>query len=338
MVSMRDIAQRCNVSVATVSKALNGQPDISEETRQRIRSVADEMGYLVNSAARALKTNRTYNLGVLFVDAQQSGLTHEYFSSILESFKVEAEAHGYDITFISNQNTGSRNSSYLDHAHYRGVDGVVIACVDFNDPQVIELLQSDLPVVTIDYVFNNRMAVLSNNVDGPEKLVRHIYQCGHRKIAFIHGERTAVTEKRLTSFYRTCEVLGLEIPDEYVRESRYHDPNRCAQLTKELLALPVPPTCILFPDDFSSIGGLRAISETGLQVPDDISVVGYDGIYLSRVLTPMLTTYKQNTTALGKTAADRLIRLIEHPQTTLCDHIVIDGHFLEGDSVGIVRP
>ena len=88
MVSLKDIALRCGVSVATVSKALNGQRDIGEETRSRIEQVAKEMGYMTNAAARALKTNRTYNLGVLFVDGQRSGLRHEYFASMLESFKV----------------------------------------------------------------------------------------------------------------------------------------------------------------------------------------------------------------------------------------------------------
>ena len=103
MVSMKDIALRCGVSVATVSKALNGQPDIGEETRARIEKTAKEMGYMTNAAARALKTKRAYNLGILFVDERRSGLSHEYFSSMLESFKVEAEAHGYDITFINNK-------------------------------------------------------------------------------------------------------------------------------------------------------------------------------------------------------------------------------------------
>ena len=89
MVSMKDIAQRCGVSVATVSKALNGQQDIGEGTRRRICIAAEKMGYMTNSAARALKTNRTYNLGVLFVDERHSGLAHEYFSAVLESFKAD---------------------------------------------------------------------------------------------------------------------------------------------------------------------------------------------------------------------------------------------------------
>ena len=155
MVSMKDIAQRCGVSVASVSKALNGQPDIGEETRKRIEQVAKELGYMTNASARALKTNRTYHLGVLFVDERRSGLAHEYFSTMLESFKVEAEARGYDITFI-NHNVGGKRTSYLQHCLYRGVDGVVIACVDFHDPQVRELVDSGIPLVTIDHVFNNR--------------------------------------------------------------------------------------------------------------------------------------------------------------------------------------
>ena len=101
MVSMKDIAKQCNVSVASVSKALNGYSDISEETRQLILKTASEMGYLPNSSARALKTRRSYNLGVLFVDEAMSGLTHDYFNHVLESFKRTAESRGYDITFTS---------------------------------------------------------------------------------------------------------------------------------------------------------------------------------------------------------------------------------------------
>ena len=330
MVSMKDIAKACGVSVATVSKALSGQPDIGEQTRELICRTADSLGYMTNSAARALKTNRTYNIGVLFVDERRSGLAHEYFSAVLESLKVEAEANGYDITFI-NRNVGKK--AYLQHCQYRGVDGVVIACVDFNDPQVLELVNSRLPVVTIDHVFNNRAAVVSDNVRGMEELVRYVYAKGHRRIAFIHGERTTVTENRLTGFYRACDALELEIPEEYVREGVYHDPDRCAELTRELLQLPEPPTCILMPDDFSSIGGSNAIRRMGLRFPEDVSAAGYDGIQLASVTNPAMTTYRQDTAALGKTAAAKLIELIEKPRTALVDRILIPGKLVEGGSI-----
>lgn len=330
MVSMKDIARACGVSVATVSKALNGQPDIGEETRARVCETAQKMGYMTNSAARALKTNRTYHIGVLFVDERQSGLAHEYFSTMLESFKAEAEAHGYDITFI-NHNVGGKPTSYLQHCRYRGVDGVVIACVDFTDPRVRELAESELPLVTVDHVFNNRLAVVSDNVHGMETLVRYAYEKGHRKIAFLHGEKTSVTQNRLVGFYRACEELGLEIPEEYVRESIFHNPDRCAQDTQALMSLPNRPTCILFPDDYSYVGGMNVLRQMGILVPEDVSVMGYDGIHLARVIG--LTTYWQDTREIGRIAAERLISLIEHPKTTLIDRIMVSGKLLEGTTV-----
>lgn len=330
MVSMKDIARHCGVSVATVSKALNGQPDIGEETRARICAVAKEMGYMANSAARALKTNRTYNLGVLLVDERRSGLGHEYFSAVLESFKAEAEQHGYDITFI-NHNVGGRITSYVQHCMHRGVDGVVVACVDFIDARVRELADSGIPLVTIDHVFDNRPAVISDNASGVEELVHYAYQKGHRKIAYLHGERSSVTKNRLEGFYRACKDLGLEIPEGFVRECIYHNPQRCAQQTRELLALPERPTCILFPDDFSFIGGMNVIREMGLRIPEDISVMGYDGVQLAQVIH--LTSYSQNTLDMGRTAAQKLISLIEQPKTTAVDRILVQGKLLEGTSV-----
>ena len=332
MVSMKDIAERLGVSIATVSKALNGQQDIGEETRERICRTAEEMGYLANSAARALKTRKTYNIGVLFVDEQNSGLAHEYFSAVLESLKSEAESHGYDITFI-NRCVGGRTTTYLQHCKYRGVDGVVIASVNFEDPQVKELVDSDLPVVTIDHVFNNRAAVISENISGMEELVRYITGKGHKDIAFIHGEMTAVTANRMTGFYRAMEAAGLEADEDLILTGAYHNSQSSYEATKELLAKGKHIDCILFPDDYSYLGGLRALQEAGLKIPEDISAAGYDGIALADMVTPKLTTYRQDTKALGKSAAAKLIELIEHPKTAIPEQIIVPGSLVPGESV-----
>ena len=185
MVSMKNISDICGVSIATVSKALNNQNDIGEETKERIRQVAKELGYFPNSSARALKTKRTYNLGVLFVDEAQSGLTHDYFANVLNSFKRVAEDKGYDITFISTGKDGEMRMSYLERCRYRGFDGVVIACVDFNNPEVEELVKSDIPLVTIDHSFYGRAAVISDNVTGMRELLTYVVGQGHKRIAYI---------------------------------------------------------------------------------------------------------------------------------------------------------
>ncbi|MBR2572249.1 MAG: LacI family DNA-binding transcriptional regulator [Clostridia bacterium] len=333
MASLKDIAASCGVSVATVSRALNDMPDVSPETKDRIQATADELGYFINSAARALKTKRTYNLGVLFNDQGSRGLTHEFFAALLNSFKREAEKSGYDITFINNRMVGGKPTTYLQHCLYRGIDGLLLACVDFYDSEVLEVIQSSLPVVTIDHVFNGKASVLSDNIGGMEQLVRYACSMGHRKLAYLYGEPTAVTDNRKTGFFRGCEDFGLKVPDEWVLECRYYDPDACYQVTRELLEKRGRPTCILFPDDFSMAGGVRAIREAGLRIPEDISVIGYDGIITAEVMTPRVTTLRQNTFMMGKTAARKLIDLIEHPRTVLLDRVVIPGELIYGESV-----
>ena len=138
MVSMKDIAAACEVSVATVSKALNNQGDIGEDTKEKIKNTAKRLGYHPNFSARALKTNRTYNLGVLYKEGSGSGLTHDYFSQVLESFKNTAENSGYDITFLSNSKIRKDSMSYLEHTIYRRMDGVMVAVADYKDAEVIE--------------------------------------------------------------------------------------------------------------------------------------------------------------------------------------------------------
>ncbi len=334
MVSMKDIAAACGVSVATVSKALGGHRDIGEETKARIRQAAKEMGYSPNAAAKSLKTRRTYNLGVLFVDEAMSGLTHDYFASVLDSFKRAAEERGYDITFINCCKTRSGRMSYLEHSRYRMFDGVVIACIDFSDPEVEELVRSEIPVVTIDYLFNDRCAVISDNIGGMRNLVTYIYGMRHRRIAYIHGADSAVTRNRLSSFYATCEQLGIDVPAQYIREAPYRDTERTYAETEALLGLKTPPTCILYPDDFSCMGGISAILGKGMRIPEDISVAGYDGARIAGQLKPRLTTWKQDTEGIGRRAAEKLVSLVERPKVTLTEQIVVTGELVAGESVG----
>jgi len=333
LASLKDISAACGVSVATVSKALNNHHDIGEETKERVKRAAKEMGYFPNSAAQMLKTNRSNNIGVLFVDDAQSGLTHDYFAYVLDSFKRKAEERGFDITFINCNKTRANRMSYLEHARYRGFDGVVIACIDFYDPEVFELVRSDIPVVTIDHIFNNRIAVVSDNVAGMQELITYVYQKGHERIAYIHGANSAVTQARVSSFYKTTQDLGLKIPDAYIKEATYRSTRDAYQATCELLDLEEPPTCIFYPDDFASFGGINAIKERGLKVPEDISVVGYDGIRIGRHIEPQLTTLKQDTDTIGAKAAEALINLIEQPKTTLIEQIVVAGELFEGKTV-----
>jgi len=334
MVSMKEVAAACHVSIATVSKALNDHHDIGEATKSTIRKTAKEMGYFPNAAARSLKTNRTFNIGVLFVDEANSGLTHEFFSSVLEGFKTQAEGQGYDLTFINN-NLGNTSVTYLDHCRSRNLDGVIIACVDFTKPEVVDLMNSEIPVVTIDHVDNNCTAILSDNVKGMEELTAYVCSLGHRKIAYIHGQsHLPVTKSRLSGFHRTMESYGIDAPEDYVKEGAFLDSKLAAVKTVELLSMKERPTCILYPDDTSLIGGLNEINKAGLRIPEDISVAGYDGSRVSQILRPALTTIKQDSLRMGVLAAEKLVEAIEQPKTYVIERIMVKGRLIEGESVG----
>ena len=334
MANIKDIAEKCGLSVSTVSKALNNYSDISEATRRRVVEVAESYGYFPNSFARALKINRTHNIGVLFADEAHSGLKQEYFAAVLDAFKTEAEKNSYDITFINhNINLRTHPMTYLEHCRYRNFDGVCIACVDFYQSEVLELMNSSIPVVTIDHIFNNHTSINSANVDGMKDLVEYINKMGHRKIAYIYGKKSDVTEQRLTSFCRTMRSLGNEVPKEYLLLSAYRDVGTTKKCTERLLQLPDPPTCIIMPDDYAALGGIEAIEYAGLKIPDDVSIAGYDGIPLSQMLRPQLTTVKQDTEKMGREAARRLIEQIESPMTTIVENITVKGKLLEGKSV-----
>jgi len=175
---------------------------------------------------------------------------------------------------------------------------------------------------------------MTDNVQGMAEILRYVTGMGHTRIAFIHGEeRSAVTQKRLSGFYKACMELGIKVPEEYVIEAKYHSPKESGLTTRTLLALPEPPTCILYPDDYSYMGGLTEIEKHGLSIPGDISAVGYDGINLSTLVRPRLTTYRQNVEEIGRAAIDKLIELIEKPKAEIETQVIIHGNLQIGDSV-----
>lgn len=263
--TLKELSAACGLSVSTVSKALNGYSDVNEETRRIVKEKAAQLGYNPNAAARGLRSGKTYTLGVLYADDSDSGLTHSYFSPILQAFRMGAEARGYDITFIS-QRTSTGNT-ILEHCRSRKFDGVCIVCCHFEDPQVQELLRSEIPLVTVDYLFQERSCIRSDNRQGMELLMQNILQAGHERIGYVHGAEKSVSTARVKCYRKAMLDAGLDIPDGYLIESEYHNPARTRHQVKKMLELPEPPTCILMPDDYAALGGIEAVREKGLRIP-----------------------------------------------------------------------
>ena len=332
MVTLKDIARECKVSFSTVSKALKGSPEISIETTDFIKKKAQEMGYHPNIAARSLRTNRTYDIGVIFEDKTGAGFQHQYFATIISGIQKVAFQKGYEMTFVGGDST--KNYDYYSHALARNYDGLAILSCDFTSSGITGLVKSEIPTVTLDYFYDlDHAAVMSDYTAGINELLEYVISMGHKKIAMIHGEKTWVTDERIQAFNKVCKAHGIDVPAEYFAEGLYHDPVTSSAATEVFLSLPEPPTCIFYPDDYAALGGIRELTSRGLTPGKDISIVGYDGIALTSMMIPPLTTYEQNGETIGRVIAEALINKIENPENFEPKKEMITGRLIKGGTV-----
>jgi DNA-binding LacI/PurR family transcriptional regulator len=304
MVTIYDIAKACGLTASTVSKALNNYKTINAETVAKVKRTARSMGYLPNASARNLITKRTANIGVLIYIPNAVGLKHSLFMSILNSFKTALEREKYDITFMSKEYA----DSYLNHCRTRGFDGVLVLG-DFSPPAVAEVLESDLPVVCFDYRGAAACGVGSDNRESTAELTRHLISLGHKRILYVEGESNYVTSNRRNGFTAAMDAAGLPT-DGLIVNSHYFSMEETYNLVASVLREEKGITAFMLPDDHAAIGGMNAIWDAGLRIPEDISVTGYDGIELSQIIKPRLTTVRQNTEEIGGKLAEVLLGLI----------------------------
>ena len=334
-VTIYDIAREAGVSTATVTRVFRKDPRVKEATRLKVQKVIDAYAYTPSVSAQHLEGGRSGTLAVVL-----PVVSNLYFNRIFDAAYWEAEANGCSLRLFQTMENQAISPDIVSELIRCRMDGVLFAgsiwSADRGDLNTaLEKLGKYMPVATIcpPDVQLDCICIQSDLVNCSRLPVRHLHTLGHRRIAFIHGEMTSVTQKRLASFKKTCAALGLEIPPEYVRPAVFHDPRSSGLQTRALLALPKRPTCILYPDDLSFLGGMSELERHGLSIPGDISVAGYDGIPLSQILRPRLSTYRQAGEEMGREAARLLIEQIEQPDVWLPQQITVAGELLPGDTV-----
>ena len=308
MVDIRDIARLAGVSTATVSKVLNNYSEISEATKVRVLKIVEETGYIPNSSARALSTKRTWLIGIVYSESLKIGLEHNFFSGVLEAFKCEVESLGYDVVFISGKDIG-----YLKRCQVRNVDGVFVVTADMNDNGLKELLESNIKCVTTDVLYKSIPLVYSDNHQGSLSAIRHLIKLGHRRIAHIAGPTTSIAgQERLNGYKTGLAEFDIRFEPSLVVEAPGFDSDSGYVCMKALLDLPNPPTAVYAMCDLTALGAMHAISERGLKVGEDISIVGFDDVELASHTYPALTTVRQDRESIGKTLAQVLNRSINN--------------------------
>lgn len=315
MTTIYDIAKKTGYSPTTVSKAFNNYSDVREKTRDEILRTAREMGYLPNAHARTLTTKKSWTLGVLFVEGTGVGIRHPFFGAVIESFKQVAVAKGYALMFIS-KDVGGKQSGYLENCRIHGVDGVVVFLSDYEDPYFLELLESDIPTVILDYETAQSHTVCSDNTAGAMLAVEYLNSLGHSRIAHISGGMNTIPGRRRENGYvAAMKQHGLELREDYIVEGAFYALENGYAAMQRLLELSDRPTAVFASGDLLALGAVMAAKDSGLSVPEDISVMGYDDIELARYVSPALTTVRQDTASLGSRAAEILLASIDRKGT-----------------------
>jgi len=307
-VTIRDVAREARVSVASVSRALNGHANVTEQTRARILGIAARLRYVPHSAARSLITRRTQTIGALLPE-----LYGEFFSELIRGIDLAARAAGLHLLVSSSHGDANEAASALRAMQGR-VDGMLIL-----SPHVdATFLSTNLPETTPAVLLNSpiqRSPYTVFNVDnfgGARAMVRHLLEVGHREIAFIAGPEGNFDAQQRELGYRAAmtdaggSAPPLVVPGDFTEASGY-------RAGRELLGRRPHPRAVFAANDMMAVGCLKAFTEAGISVPDDIALAGFDDIPIARYVHPALTTVHVRIAELGRSALTRLVAAIERP-------------------------
>jgi LacI family transcriptional regulator len=307
-VTIREIADRAGVSIATVSRVLNGRGDVSDETRELVSRIIRENGYTANRSARGLSAGRTGLAGVLVPLVFPA-----YFAGILAGAAEALSEQGLQIVLSPTGGEHEREVSVLDRLHGL-TDGALIILPEESNEELARLLDGGYRFVVVDPLMplDERIpSVSAAHTSGADQAMRHLLELGHRRIAQITGPRGWVaTEDRRRGYRAALAAAGI-LPDPALEVESIPevDPGRAA--AERLLDLPERPTAIFAFNDNIAIGAIQAARARGLGVPEDLSVVGFDDVEHATIVTPALTTVRQPLEEMGRTAVSLLVRLLE---------------------------
>ncbi|MFC4601767.1 LacI family DNA-binding transcriptional regulator [Cohnella hongkongensis] len=305
--NIRDVAKAAGVSVATVSKVLNGYTTVNKQTKEKVLQCVRELQFRPNLAARSLVGRRSMTIGIFLT----TGLAHPFFTRILAGMEQALQKRGYDLIYLA-QMSWSKEYSLVRHCQSRNVEGVVVFGFDQGGADFGELIESRIPAVFIDLDIREGRAgyISSDNLEAAERAVAYLAGLNHRKISYLSGnEYSYANRQRLAGYRAGLAGAGLAWREEYVTKGDYTRETGY-QAMQELLALPEPPTAVVCCSDMSAIGAIDAIRDAGLSVPKEVSVIGFDDIELAGYVRPALTTVRQDMMTIGRRAIELLDELI----------------------------
>ncbi len=331
MITIKRIAEAAHCSVSTVSKALNGKPDVAEDTRKKIIEIAKAHNFYPNALGKGLKKRITENLGVIFCRESLPLSLNPFYSRVLEGIEAELAVNNYNLVLhlLPEIYTGDMPKMIRE----RQVDGLILVGV-LNQNFMDQLSFLEIPTVLVDpkITTSTFCQVLIDNEHGAFEAIQYLIQHGHRRIAFISGDLDRLSfRQRYDGYLKALEFYRIPFEQALVQTGGLE---KGYDHVRALLALPHPPTAVFAANDINAIYGYKAIQELQLQIPDDVSVVGFDDIELGKMISPPLTTVRVYKEQMGSIAVRSLFKVLNHeieqPVTTL-----VPTRLIERESVAL---
>ncbi|KIL37484.1 transcriptional regulator [Cohnella kolymensis] len=322
-ITIVEVAKRAGVSKTTVSRILNGNfGNATEETVMRVQRVIQELDYRPNSLAQGLKQVKTKVIGIIL-----SNLLNPFWMRVLEGVEDTCRSRGYSLMICNSNDDPAIEEEHIRSFRLRQVDGIIINPTAVNSPLFQSLIGDRYPIVTINRKITDLAidSVVMNNVSGAQAAVEHLIAQGRKRVAFLVYPMQGVSPRveRFEGYKKALSNHGIEIQAEMFHEIE-EKKGEVQKLVKHLLTSENRPDAIFSTNNMMSLEVLAAIKETGLRIPQDIALVGYDETVWSQHLNPPLTTVRQPAMQMGQLATERIIELInsteiKEPQMTVLE-------------------
>lgn len=333
-VTIKEIAERAGVSPSTVSRALAGNPRISQKTRARIQRIIDELGYHPNMNARSLVVKSSGTIGVVLPRSGDSAFLNPFFPEVLRGITAALEAHRYALLLATGRDDTVKQEHVVRMVQGKQVDGVILLESRADDHLVAYLYEQRIPTVMIGRPLIQGLPYVDNdNVLAGKQATAYLLKRGHRRIAFLGGSLAyAVTVDRRDGYMRAMDEAGVDASMRHVLLTDFSEEDAYREVM-EVLGRSDRPTAFVVADDLMALGVMGAVQSAGLKIPDDVSIVSFNNVLLSRLTNPPLTSVDIRILELGRKAVEMLFALLEKSSAS---HVhIVSTEIIERGSVSM---
>ena len=332
VVTIKDVARAVNVSVTTVSRVLNNKPDVSEETKKKVKEAIRTLGYNPNNIARGLVLRKTNTIGLIIPD-----INNPFFPEIVKGIERKAKEEGYSLILYNTDNNKEEEKEALALLRSKKVDGIILSFSLENKEILKKLEKEEYPVVQIDRQIRDSLypAVTIDNKRSAYNATEYLIKQGHKEIGHITGDLSTETAlDRLKGFKMALEKYGIPFREEWILEGDYSRGSG-KELMERIIKLKHRPTAIFFANDLMAFGAYETIYNYNYRIPEDFSIIGHDNIEITSFVKPGLTTMDQPKYQLGAIAVEKLINLIEKKNDF--HSVILENELIIRDSVKAIR-